>query len=76
MIHTHTWELIQYNDTQYTYKGRPISNLVRYEETTLELIFFAWTLLFLNPATIQRYTFLPSVLDLEKSFKVEMGRLS
>ena len=58
------------------YKGRPTSNLVRYEETTLELIFFAWTLLFLNPATIQRYTFLPSVLDLEKSFKVEMGRLS
>ena len=29
----------------------------------------------LNPATIQRYTFLPSVLDLEKSFKVEMGWL-
>ena len=56
--------------------GRPISNLVRYEETTLELRLFAWTLLFLNPATIQRYTFLPCVLDLEKSFNVEVGWLS
>ena len=60
----------------FTYKGRPISNLVRYEETELELRFFAWILLFLNPATIQRYTFLPCVLDLEKSFKVEVGWLS
>ena len=58
-----------------TYKGRPISNLVRYEETELELRFFAWILLFLNPATIQRYT-LRCVLDLEKSFKVEVGWLS
>ena len=58
------------------FTGRPISNLVRYEETTLELRFFAWTLLFLNPATIQSYTFLPSGLDLEKSFKVEVGWLS
>ena len=61
---------------QIIYKGCPISNLVRYEETTLDLRFFAWTLLFLNPATIQIYTFLPSVLDLEKSFKVEVGWLS
>ena len=60
----------------YKYKGRPISNLVRYEETTLELRFFARTLLFLNPSTIQIHTFLPSVLDLEKSFKVEVGWLS
>ena len=51
------------------YKGRPISNLVLYEETTLELRFFAWTLLFLNPATTQRCTFLPSVVDLENSFR-------
>ena len=58
------------------YKGRPISNLFRYEETTLELRSFAWTLVFLNPATIQRYTCLPSVLDLETSFKVEVGWLS
>ena len=35
----------------------------------LQIRFFAWTLLFLNPATIQRYAFLASVLDLEKSFK-------
>ena len=42
----------------------------------LELIFFAWTLLCLNPATIQRYTFLPFVLDLEKSFKKEMGKIA
>ena len=46
------------------YKGRPISNLFRYEETTLGLRSFAWTLVFLNPATILRYTCLPPVLDL------------
>ena len=57
------------------YKGRPIRNLVRYEETALELRFFAWTLLFLNPANIQRYTFLPYFLDLEKFLKVEAGWL-
>ena len=62
--------------TKSKYKGRPISNLVRYGETAIDLRYFAWTLLFLNPATIQRYTFLPSVLDLEKSFKVEVGWLS
>ena len=54
-------------------RGRPVSNLVRYEETALELRF---ALLVLNQATIQRYTFLPSVTDLEKSFKVEVGWLS
>ena len=56
----------------YIYKGRPISNIFRYEETMLELRAFAWTLAFLNPATIQRHTCLPPVLDLEKSFKVDL----
>ena len=58
------------------YKGRPRSNLVRYEGTTLELRFFAWTLLFFNPVTIYIYTFLPSSIDLKNSFKVEVGWLS